>query len=64
VKIIRVEKCKGCPHIDTLYGEYPGEKDIDFCSHPDAYGHHLDNLDIIHPDCPLEDAKEANDASF
>ncbi len=59
MKVIRIEKCGECPLAETTFGEYPGEKDISICGHPDAYGHHLDNMYIIHPDCPLPDDKEA-----
>jgi hypothetical protein len=27
-------------------------------------GRYIENLDVIHPDCPLENAEEADDASF
>ena len=48
-EIARIDCCGRCVHLGLTL----------FCYELDQY---LDNLDIIHPDCPLEDAKEADDA--
>ena len=54
MKIIRVEKCKECPYHfwQIYYREH-------VCTKINAYT--TVNGDTIPPDCPLEDAKEADD---
>ena len=53
MKLIKVDCCKHCPLKcrSFLSGEYE-------CQHPTEEGMELDDLSIIHPDCPLDDAKE------
>jgi len=52
-KILRIENCYGCPF------SKPGHFKKFYCSNPVSDVGDLgeyDNLDTIHPDCPLEDA--------
>ncbi|OPX96076.1 MAG: hypothetical protein A4E60_03520 [Syntrophorhabdus sp. PtaB.Bin047] len=46
MKIIRIESCGTCIHLNDQ---------TNYCYEMQEY---TDNLDIIHPDCPLEDEKE------
>ena len=53
MKIVKIDMCIGCPSCEYEDSRW-------FCRELQKYV----NQHSIHPDCPLEDAKEANDASF
>jgi hypothetical protein len=59
VKIIKVEKCKTCPLIFTRYtapyhSGFGPNKEY-YCTHSETDGMEIENPEMIHPDCPLED---------
>lgn len=63
MKVIRIEKCGECPYKEgTMFiyeePEAVRSEKVYVCEHPDAHGHYINDLDIIHPDCPLPDEKE------
>jgi len=60
VKIIEIETCEECPNIGTAWSS-ENDMGIWVCDHPEAQDNmEIDNpRDFIHPDCPLEEADDA-----
>jgi hypothetical protein len=64
MKIINkeVNSCRDCYFPRNVYLIKEG---VTFCEHPSKIIRgSLDNLDIIHPDCPLEDAEKKPDLTL
>jgi len=53
MKIIKVENCRKCPLKERL-----GVFEKYYCTHQEGDGMDLENFNIVHPNCPLEDVKE------
>lgn len=62
MKVIKVEKCKTCPLVFKQYTaphhSFYGPTREYYCKHSSAEGMDIDNPEIIHPDCLLEDYKK------
>ena len=56
-KIIEIDCCRDCPHLDYEYYNYS-----DTCDRLDGkhVGGDIDTLGRIHPDCPLEEVQDGN----
>ena len=48
--VLQIESCRECSWID---------RDVFcYCNHPDGPSEPLEDITIIHPDCPLEDVEK------